>query len=67
MEYITPITSIAVLSLEEAQEMPASVGVMITGMFYAGISFYLGEKIDTVDEHYGFSNDLINKIEAYLK
>ncbi|MGD8230783.1 PAAR domain-containing protein [Vibrio sp. TRT 1302] len=46
---------------------PASVGVMITGMFYAGISFYLGEKIDTVDEHYGFSNDLINKIEAYLK
>ncbi|WP_367989855.1 hypothetical protein AB2S62_21845 [Vibrio sp. NTOU-M3] len=54
-------------ALATAIFLPATVGVLATGLVFAAISFGISIALDTVDNEMGYSKDFTQAVEDYFK
>ncbi len=47
--------------------LPATVGIMATGIIFAGASFLISKGLDVVDENNGYSQELTNTVKEYFQ
>ncbi|WP_157617651.1 S-type pyocin domain-containing protein [Vibrio mexicanus] len=47
--------------------VPATVGVLVTGLIFTGVSFALGKALDSIDNNKGYSKEMTKALEKYFQ
>ncbi len=67
VDMVKGFISLGGAALLTAAFVPATIGVLATGIFFTVTSFYIGKGLDHIDNEYGYSEDFVKEAEKYFE